>query len=49
LLLQKKVQCASVKYIQEPLDISHFASGVYLVMIIDEEGRRKTEKLLVQH
>ncbi|HEX5151042.1 MAG TPA: Calx-beta domain-containing protein [Parafilimonas sp.] len=49
LLLQKKVQGTTVKYIQEPLDISRLASGVYMVIVIDGQGRRKTEKLIVQH
>jgi hypothetical protein len=34
---------------QEPLDISRIAAGVYMVVVIDEQGRRKTEKLIVQH
>jgi hypothetical protein len=49
LLLQKKVQCTSAKYMLEPLDISRLASGVYMVLIIDEQGSRRTEKLIVQH
>ncbi|HEX5151701.1 MAG TPA: Calx-beta domain-containing protein [Parafilimonas sp.] len=48
-LLQKKLQVTPSKYAQEPIDVSRFASGVYLVTIIDEHGNIKTEKLVVAH
>jgi hypothetical protein len=49
LLLQKKLQCTSLKYMQQSLDVSGLASGVYMVMVIDGQGGRKTGKLVVQH
>jgi len=49
LLLQKKLQCTSLKYMQQSLDVFGLASGVYMVMVIDGQGGRKTGKLVVQH
>ena len=48
-LLQRKVQLTSLKFLQEQLDVSRLPSGIYIIAVIDEQGRKKTERLVVQH
>jgi hypothetical protein len=48
MLLQKKVQLYSSKLAFEPLDVSMYASGIYVVTVIDEKGNRQSAQLVVQ-
>ena len=48
MLLQKKVQLSSSKLAFEPLDVSMYASGIYVVTVIDEKGNRQSAQLVVQ-
>lgn len=46
-LQETKLQLNSTKSALQPIDVSTYAAGVYLVIVIDEKGNRKTEKLLI--
>lgn len=46
-LQESKVQLSSMKSALQPIDVSTYATGIYLVTVIDEKGNRKTEKLLI--
>lgn len=47
-LLQRKVQLGAAKLPQESIDVSRLAMGIYMVMIVDESGNIKTERLVIQ-
>lgn len=47
-LKQEKLQLASLKSVQQPLDLAGLPSGVYLITVTDEKGNRQTGKLIIQ-
>ena len=47
-LQQQKLPVISAKIAQQSIDVSAYANGVYLVIVIDENGNRKTEKLVIR-
>ncbi|HRI21375.1 MAG TPA: Calx-beta domain-containing protein, partial [Panacibacter sp.] len=49
LLKQEKIQTSSLTTMQHSMNVSAIANGAYFVTIIDEKGKRQTEKLIVQH
>jgi hypothetical protein len=47
-LLQKKIQRIA-NFAKEQLNVSGYASGAYLLAIIDDKGNMKTEKVIIAH
>ena len=48
ILRQQKFPVISAKTAQQSIDVSAYANGVYLVTVIDENGNRKTEKMVIK-
>ncbi len=48
ILQQQKLQAITSKFEQQPIDISTYTNGSYLVTVIDEKGNRQTEKLVIR-
>jgi uncharacterized repeat protein (TIGR03803 family) len=47
IMLQGKMQTGFTKYAQQQLNIGNVASGVYFLTVIDENGNRQTEKVVI--
>ncbi len=46
-LKQEKMQAGVLKYIQQQINVTGIASGTYFLVVIDEKGKRQTEKVIV--
>ncbi len=44
---QEKIQTGNAKYTQQQMNISDIASGTYFLVVIDEKGNRKTNKVII--
>ncbi len=49
ILQEKKLELSVTKLNQTTLDVSHYANGVYFIMVFDDKGNNKVQKLVVQH
>ncbi len=47
MLKQEKMQTGVLKYIQQQINVAGIASGTYFFVVIDEKGKRKTEKVII--
>ena len=46
-LKQEKMQTGALKYVQQQMNVAGLASGTYFLVVIDEKGKRQTEKVIV--
>lgn len=49
LLQEKKVRLSSAKQTIQPIDVSNYVSGIYMITVFDEQGNTKTQKLVIEH
>ena len=48
-LKETKVQAANMKYAQQQFNVAGIANGTYFIVVQDEHGNRKSEKVIVAH
>ena len=48
MMLQKKVE-VKTHFANEQMDVSSFASGTYLLLVVDDKGNRETKRVVISH
>gem|GEM_PF-3392249 len=43
----EKIQTSNAKYAQQQMNVGNIANGTYLLVIVDEKGNRKTERVII--
>ena len=49
ILQEKKLESSMAKLNQTTLDVSHYANGVYFIIVFDDKGNRQTKKVIITH
>lgn len=46
---EEKLRMTNVKYARQQMNVDDIASGIYLLVVVDENGNTKTRKVIVAH
>ena len=49
MIKEEKIQTSNAKYAQQQMNVSDIAGGTYFLIVIDEKGNRRTQKVIIAH